>query len=339
MAEGSVWEAFEHAAHWHLDNLTVIVDVNRLGQSGETMHGRHLMSYAERACSFGWAAFPIDGHDLEAIDDAYAEAIRVTDRPSVIVAETRKGRGVAAVEDEPGWHGKVLPDPRRDRRPRRPAHPADPRRRTPAGADPTRLRAPTYGASELRGRDRQGDPTRLRGSACRTQRRPRRRRCDGRRGLQLDLLRSVCRGASGALLRDVRRRTADDRRRRRLRRPRPDPVRVGLGCLLQPRVRLHPHGGDQPRLAPDRRLARRRRHRRGRPLADGTRGQRDVPRRPRQHRPLPQRRQPDRQAGRARRRQPRRHVPAHHPAGYPSHLLARGGVQDRRQPPRARLIA
>src|SRR6266516_1659224 len=100
MAEGSVWEAFEHAAHWRLDNLTVIVDVNRLGQSGETMHGRHVMSYAERACSFGWAAVPIDGHDLEAIDDAYAEAISITDRPSVIVAETRKGRGVAAVEDE-----------------------------------------------------------------------------------------------------------------------------------------------------------------------------------------------------------------------------------------------
>ncbi len=58
MAEGSVWEAFEHAAHWQLDNLTVIVDVNRLGQSGETMHGWHVMSYAERACSFGWAAFP-----------------------------------------------------------------------------------------------------------------------------------------------------------------------------------------------------------------------------------------------------------------------------------------
>jgi transketolase len=111
MAEGSVWEAFEHAAHWQLDNLTVIVDVNRLGQSGETMHGWHVMSYAERACSFGWAAFPIDGHDLEAIDDAYAEAISITDRPSVILAATRKGRGVAAVEDESGWHGKVLPDP------------------------------------------------------------------------------------------------------------------------------------------------------------------------------------------------------------------------------------
>jgi transketolase len=111
MAEGSVWEAFEHAAHWGLDNLTVIVDVNRLGQSGETMHGWHLMSYAERACAFGWQALPIDGHDLDAIDEAYAEAISTVGRPTVIIAATRKGRGVAAVEDKPGWHGKVLPDP------------------------------------------------------------------------------------------------------------------------------------------------------------------------------------------------------------------------------------
>jgi transketolase len=111
MAEGSVWEAFEHAAHWGLDNLTVVVDVNRLGQSGETMHGWHVMSYAERACAFGWQALPIDGHDLDAIDEAYAEAIRAEGRPTVIVAQTRKGRGVAAVEDEPGWHGKVLADP------------------------------------------------------------------------------------------------------------------------------------------------------------------------------------------------------------------------------------
>jgi transketolase len=111
MAEGSVWEAFEHAAHWGLDNLTVIVDVNRLGQSGETMHGWHLMSYAERACAFGWQALPIDGHDLDAIDEAYAEAISTVGRPTVIVAATRKGRGVAAVEDKPGWHGKVLPNP------------------------------------------------------------------------------------------------------------------------------------------------------------------------------------------------------------------------------------
>jgi transketolase len=111
MAEGSVWEALEHAAHWQLDNLTVIVDVNRLGQSGETMHGWHTLSYAGRARSFGWEVFTIDGHDVEAIDEAYAAAIETEGRPSVIVARTQKGRGVAAVEDEPGWHGKPLPDP------------------------------------------------------------------------------------------------------------------------------------------------------------------------------------------------------------------------------------
>jgi transketolase len=111
MAEGSVWEAFEHAAYWQLDNLTVVVDVNRLGQSGETMHGWHVMSYAERVRSFGWEVFPIDGHDVEAIDDAYAAALATTGRPSVIVARTHKGKGVAAVDDKPGWHGKVLPDP------------------------------------------------------------------------------------------------------------------------------------------------------------------------------------------------------------------------------------
>src|SRR6266545_3890868 len=110
MAEGSVWEALEHAAHWQLDNLTVILDVNRLGQSGETMHGWDLDSYLDRARSFGWAAFPVDGHDVEAIDEAYTLATAASERPSLIVARTVKGKGVAAVENQPGWHGKVLPD-------------------------------------------------------------------------------------------------------------------------------------------------------------------------------------------------------------------------------------
>jgi transketolase len=110
MAEGSVWEAFEHASYWRLDNLTVILDVNRLGQSGETMHGWDAESYADRARSFGWEAFVVDGHDFDSIDDAYAKASVTSDRPTVIVARTRKGKGVAAVEDQPGWHGKVLDD-------------------------------------------------------------------------------------------------------------------------------------------------------------------------------------------------------------------------------------
>ncbi len=111
MAEGSVWEAFEHASYWRLDNLTAIVDVNRLGQSGETMHGWDAESYADRARSFGWKAFVIDGHDLDSIDEAYAQAIATSGRPTVIIARTRKGKGVAAVEDQPGWHGKVLDNP------------------------------------------------------------------------------------------------------------------------------------------------------------------------------------------------------------------------------------
>src|SRR3954471_6436944 len=73
IAEGSVWEAFEHAAYAKLDNLTAIIDVNRLGQRGETMHGWDLDSYANRARAFGWHAIEIDGHDVEAIDRAYTE--------------------------------------------------------------------------------------------------------------------------------------------------------------------------------------------------------------------------------------------------------------------------
>jgi transketolase len=111
MAEGSMWEAFEHAAYYKLDNLTAIIDVNRLGQRGETMHGWDLDSYANRAKAFGWNAIEVDGHDVEAVDRAYAEAISTTGVPTVIVAKTIKGKGVKAVENQPGWHGKALDDP------------------------------------------------------------------------------------------------------------------------------------------------------------------------------------------------------------------------------------
>jgi transketolase len=110
MAEGSQWEGFEHAAYYELDNIVAILDVNRLGQRGETMHGWDLDSYARRARAFGWHAIEIDGHDVEAIDRAYEEAL-ATDRPVAIVARTIKGKGVKAVEDKPGWHGKALDNP------------------------------------------------------------------------------------------------------------------------------------------------------------------------------------------------------------------------------------
>jgi transketolase len=111
MAEGSVWEALEHAAFWKLDNLTVMVDVNRLGQAGETMHGWDVESYVGRARAFGWHALAVDGHDAAEIDLAYAEATTTEGRPSLIAARTVKGKGVAAVEDRPGWHGKAMQDP------------------------------------------------------------------------------------------------------------------------------------------------------------------------------------------------------------------------------------
>jgi transketolase len=111
LAEGSIWEALEHASYWRLDNLTVVIDVNRLGQSGETMHGWDVDGYAERVSAFGALALKIDGHDVNEIDEAYAKAVDTAGCPSVIVARTRKGRGIASVEDQPGWHGKVLPDP------------------------------------------------------------------------------------------------------------------------------------------------------------------------------------------------------------------------------------
>jgi transketolase len=110
MAEGSMWEAFEAAGFRGLDNLTAIIDVNRLGQTGETMHGWDLDAYATRARAFGWEAIEIDGHDVSAIDQAFSQAVASTGRPTVIVARTEKGHGVKAVANQNGAHGKPVAD-------------------------------------------------------------------------------------------------------------------------------------------------------------------------------------------------------------------------------------
>jgi len=110
IAEGSQWEAFEHAAFYGLDNLIAVIDVNRLGQRGPTMHEWDLDSYANRARAFGWHAIEIDGHDVDAIDRAYTEAIEAG-KPTAIVARTIKGKGVKEIEDKNGWHGKALDHP------------------------------------------------------------------------------------------------------------------------------------------------------------------------------------------------------------------------------------
>ena len=111
MAEGSIWEAFEHAGVEGLDHLTAIIDVNRLGQTGETMHGWDLDAYKRRAEAFGWNAITLDGHDVAAIDGALTAAIETSGRPTVLIARTEKGHGVKAVANQPGKHGKPLDDP------------------------------------------------------------------------------------------------------------------------------------------------------------------------------------------------------------------------------------
>ena len=108
MAEGSMWEAFDKAAYYRLANLTAIVDVNRLGQRGPTELGWDLDAYARRIEGFGCRAVPIDGHDLGEIEKAFAQAADA-DRPTVILARTRKGRGFSEIEDREGWHGRPLP--------------------------------------------------------------------------------------------------------------------------------------------------------------------------------------------------------------------------------------
>ena len=111
MAEGSIWEAFDHASHEALDNLIAIIDVNRLGQRGETMLGWNTTAYVRRAEAFGWRALEIDGHDLKQIDAAYEQALASDGQPVAIIARTVKGKGVAAVENRNGFHGKPLEDP------------------------------------------------------------------------------------------------------------------------------------------------------------------------------------------------------------------------------------
>ncbi|MDQ2817318.1 MAG: transketolase [Candidatus Eremiobacteraeota bacterium] len=107
-AEGSVWEAFELAAHYELANLIAIVDVNRLGQRGQTMLGWNTDAYVGRARAFGWNAIEIDGHDLTQVDEAYGQAVTTTDRPTAIIARTEKGKGVSFLANKDGWHGKSL---------------------------------------------------------------------------------------------------------------------------------------------------------------------------------------------------------------------------------------
>jgi transketolase len=113
LAEGSIWEGLDHAGHEGLSNFTAIFDINRLGQRGPTALQWDIDAYAARVKAFACEPIVVDGHDLAAIDEAFARA-RSAQRPTVIVAKTMKGKGVSFLEDKEGWHGKAL-DPEQAR--------------------------------------------------------------------------------------------------------------------------------------------------------------------------------------------------------------------------------
>src|SRR5262250_578107 len=107
-AEGSVWEAADVGSVDGLDSLCGITDVNGLGQSRPTMWNHDMEALARRWRAFGWHVIVIDGHDLDAILDAYAEARRTRGQPTMILARTIKGKGVSFVEGKEGWHGRAF---------------------------------------------------------------------------------------------------------------------------------------------------------------------------------------------------------------------------------------
>lgn len=108
MAEGSVWEAAQSGQFHKVDSLCAIIDLNGLGQSRETQFGHDAENVAARWRAFGWHAIVVDGHDIAAVQAAFAEARATTGKPSVLVAKTLKGKGVSLMEGKPGWHGKAL---------------------------------------------------------------------------------------------------------------------------------------------------------------------------------------------------------------------------------------
>src|SRR5581483_10867970 len=109
LAEGSNFEAANFASYYKLNNLIAIADINRLGQSQETMFGHQINEYIERFSAFGWEVLAIDGHNFEEIDRALRLAAEnKSDKPFVIIAKTKKGKGISFLEDKEGWHGKPL---------------------------------------------------------------------------------------------------------------------------------------------------------------------------------------------------------------------------------------
>ena len=110
IAEGEVWEALMFAAHYHLDNLCVIIDLNGLQIDGRTCDVMNSAPVDEKCKAFGCNVVTIDGHDFGQIEEAFAAFHACTDRPTCILMHTTKGKGVSFMENQVGWHGKAPND-------------------------------------------------------------------------------------------------------------------------------------------------------------------------------------------------------------------------------------
>ncbi len=293
-AEGSVWEAAQIAATDRLDSICAVTDVNALGQSGPTQWQHDMQAYASRWTAFGWHSIIVDGHDLAAILDALEEARRTTGQPTMILARTIKGKGISFIEGKGGWHGKPLkkgeeedkalaelraqlvtedeplgppPAPRSIARPEpTPAAPAAPpyqlgemvATREAYGAALARL-----GAADDRIVALDADVKNSTFSEKFKDEHPE-RFYENFIAEQVMIGAAMGLAARGAI-----------------------PVPVDLRRVPDARLRLHPHGRDQPAQHQDGRLARRCLDRRGRPLADGARRPGDDAGTAEHHRALP----------------------------------------------------
>lgn len=111
LQEGSCWEAFMHAPHKHLNNITAIIDRNMLQIDGEVEKVKALEPLADKLKAFNWNVVEIDGHDLNQVYDALKAAKENnSDKPTAIIAHTTKGKGVSFMENQAGWHGKAPND-------------------------------------------------------------------------------------------------------------------------------------------------------------------------------------------------------------------------------------
>jgi transketolase len=108
--EGQVWEAAMSAAKFHLDNLCAIVDVNGLQIDGKTADVMPSEPLDQKFAAFGWNVIRCDGHDFNALEAAFTAAKEAKGQPTVILAQTHKGRGVSFMEENAGWHGKAPND-------------------------------------------------------------------------------------------------------------------------------------------------------------------------------------------------------------------------------------